>query len=118
MNKFISILVLSVLAIGAKAQVVNWVENDYNADLKIYFTNYKYEADVIAFKTPYKYEAQMKPGYWWWDENLSNSYVYQKMNIKSIKYKYQADFIVYITTFKHEIKLSKEYINVIEEWKQ
>ena len=103
---------------NAKAQVINWVDNTYNADITVYFTNYKYEADVIVYKTPLKYEAQTKPGYWWWDENLSSSYVYQKMNIKSVKYKYQADFIVYLTTFKHEVKLSRNYLNTIEEWER
>ena len=42
---------------NAKAQVINWVDNTYNADITVYFTNYKHEADVIVYKTEYKYEA-------------------------------------------------------------
>ena len=100
---------------NAKAQVVNWVDNEYNADVTVYFTQYKYEADVIVYKTNYKYEAKMKPGYWWWDENLSGGHEYQMLNIKNVKYKYQADIIVYLTTYKSEIKLNQEYLNLIEE---
>ena len=99
---------------NAKAQVINWVDNTYNADITVYFTNYKYEADVIVYKTTLKYEAKQKPGYWWWDENLSGGTEYNKLNIKTVKYKYQADLIVYVTTYKHEIKLSRKYLDLIE----
>ncbi len=114
----IKLLIITCLVLfnyNAKAQVVNWVDNNYNADITVYFTNYKYEADVIVYKTPLKYEAKMKPGYWWWDENLSGGHKYQILNIKSVNYKYQADMIVYISSFKHEIKLSREYLNLIEK---
>lgn len=100
---------------NAKAQMINWVDNDYNADITVYLTSYKYEADVIVYKTSYKYEAKMKPGYWWWDENLSGGYSHDKINVKTVKYKYQADLIVYMSTYKHEVKLSRKYLNLIEE---
>jgi len=112
MKKLI-IMCLVLFVSNAKAQVINWVDNTYNADITVYFTNYKYEAEVIVYKTNYKYEAKMKPGYWWWDENLSEGTEYNKLNIKSVKHKYQADLVVYLTTYKHEIKLSKEYLNLI-----
>jgi len=114
MKKLI-IMCLVLFVSNAKAQVINWVDNTYNADITVYFTNYKYEADVIVYKTEYKYEAKMKPGYWWWDENLSGGTEYNKLNIKTVKYKYQADLVVYLTTYKHEIKLNQEYLNLIEE---
>ena len=103
---------------NAKAQVVNWVDNDYNADIKVYLTDYRYEADVVVFKTNYKYDAKVKPGQWWWEENPDGRYEYNKINVREVKYKYQADFIVYFTNYKSEIKLSQEYLNVIEEWER
>jgi hypothetical protein len=113
MKKLI-IMCLVLFVSNAKAQVINWVDNTYNADITVYFTSYKYEADVIVYKTTLKYEAKQKPGYWWWDENLSSNYEYKQLNIKTVKYKYQADLIVYVTTYKHEIKLSRKYLDLIK----
>lgn len=110
------IIGLTLLCSKAQAQVINWVDQPWKADINVYFTNYKYEADIIIFKTNHKWDAKEKPGYWYWREDDGEEYDSDRVNIFPVEHKWQADYVVYLTTYAHEIKLTDKYINEI--WEQ
>jgi len=115
-NKWL-IIGLLLLFNTAKAQVINWVAYEHQADIKVYFAQYKYEADVIIYKAKHKYQAKAKPGYWWWSDNgdEGREYDMERVNIIQVKYKHQADYVVYLTTNEWEIKLTDKYITEVWE---
>ena len=119
MKKLLLILGLILFTSNVKAQVINWVTYEYQADIKVFFTQYKYDADIIACKTKYKHQAN-KPGYWWWEGDRmdvgSRVYSSHMVNVFQVKYKYQADYVVYLSSHGYEIKLTDKYIN--EVWKR
>lgn len=117
MRKLLLILGLILFINNAKAQVINYVKYEYQADIKVFFTQYKYDADVIVCKTKHKYEAESKPGYWWWEGDRmdvgSRVYSSKRVNVYVVRYKYQADYNVYLSTHGYEIKLTDKYINEV-----
>ena len=116
-NKLLLILGFVLFTSNVKAQVINYVKYEWQADIKVYFVNYEYESDITVFRTNFKYKAS-KPGYWWWDDKGENGdeYSSDKLNVWVCKYKYQSDYSVYISTFPWEIILTDRYIN--EVWKR
>ena len=118
MRKLLLILGLILFTSNVKAQVINWVEYEYQADIKVFFVKYKYESDIIVCKTDYKYKTD-KPGYWWWEgDNVGEGdrvYSSNRLNVYVVKYKYQSDYNVYISTHGWEIKLTDKYINEVTQ---
>ena len=113
MVKLLSIFGLLLFTLTSNAQVINYVDKEYNADFNVYFTKYKYGADIIIFRTKYKYESKTRPGYWFWRDDNRKEYDNNQINVFKVKYKYQSDYIVYISKYPYEIKLTSKYI---EEW--
>lgn len=113
MKQLLLILGLILFTNKAKAQVINFVKYEYQADIKVYFTSYKYEADVIVCKTYFKSKA--KPGHWYLKRrnNGDNRYSSDRLNVYVVRYKYQSDYSVYIGMFTWEIKLTDKYIDEI-----
>ena len=113
MKRLLLILGLVLFTSNVKAQVINFVKYEYQADVKVYFVNYKYEADVVVCKTNHKYEAQSKPGYWYMgrENDGDNRYASDRLNVYVVKYKYQSDYKIYISTNGWEIKLTDKYVN-------
>ena len=114
-NKLLLILGFVLFTSNVKAQIINFVPYEYQADIKVYFTNYKYDADVIVCKTNFKYKAESKPGYWYMGRRNDgdNRYSSDRLNVYVVRYKYQSDYSVYISTFTWEIKLTDKYINEV-----
>jgi len=115
-NKLLLILGFVLFTSNVKAQIINFVKYEYQADIKVYFTNYKYEADIIVCKTNFKYKAESKPGHWYMGRRNDgdNKYSSDRLNVYVVRYKYQSDYSVYISTFTWEIKLTDKYINEVK----
>ena len=107
------ILCLLLFTFNVNAQVINYVDKKYNADVNVFFVTYKYEADIIVYRTKYKHDAKIYPGKWYWREDGGNEYDTDRINVHVVKYKSQADYIVYISEYSHEIKVTFKYL---EEW--
>ena len=112
MKRLLLILGLVLFISNAKAQSINWVAYEYQADIKVCYVQYKYEADIIVCKAKYKYQSD-KPGYWWWSDDGGRDYSSNRLNVYVVKYKYQADYKVYLTTYEYEVKLTDKYINEV-----
>jgi len=115
MKKLLLILGLILFTSNVKAQVINWVEHEWQADITVHLVRYKWEADLIICKTNQKYKTN-KPGIWWWDENGENGrdYSSNRLNVCRVEHKWQADYTVYLSTHEYEIKLTDEYLNEIK----
>ena len=112
MNKLFTLCLL-VFGINVNAQVINYVDKEFNADFNVYFTKYKHEADVIVIRTNHKHEAKTIPGYWFWRDDDGEEYDNDRVNIFQVKHKYQSDYVVYIGKYSHEVQVNWDYI---EEW--
>ena len=114
MKRLLLILGLILFTSNVKAQVINYVKYEWQADIKVYFVKYEYEADITVFRTNHKYKAS-KPGCWWWDDKGENGdeYSSDKLNVWVCKYKYQSDYNVYVGKYEYQIKLTEQYINEI-----
>ena len=99
-----------LLVTNANAQVINYVDKEYNADFNVYFTTYKHEADVIVWRTNYKHDSKTKPGYWFWRNDDGEEYDSDRVNIFQVEHKYQSDYVVYLSEYSHEVKVNGDYL--------
>jgi len=103
MKKILSILALSVLAIGAKAQVLEQVKYKHQADVIVRFVYNKYQADAVVYEG-YKYEARKQAGVW----HYSNNDPY-RVKIYVTEYAHEADINVFVALNKWEVKTDGYY---------
>lgn len=108
MNKFISILVLSVLAIGAKAQVIEQVKYKHQADVIVHFVYYKYQADAVVYEGK-RYEARQQQGIWYYDDK--DPY---RLKIYVTEYQHEADINIFVALKKWEVKVDGYYNNLFK----
>jgi len=111
------LLILSILfTLNVKGQVIQFVQQPSQTDIKVKFVDYKYQADVVVMKVDNKYQAS-KPGHWYFKySSFSNSGYYSNstLKVRIVRYHYEADFHVYVTENRWEIKLTDEYLNAIK----
>jgi hypothetical protein len=115
MRKLLFILGLSLFTSMVNAQVINWVEHEWQADITVQIVRYEWEADVTICKTKNK-NRTTKPGVWWWDEDgeLGRDYSSNRLNVCRVKYGWQADYKVYLTTYEYKVKVTNDYLNEIK----
>lgn len=114
MVKKLILLGLILFTINVNGQVINLVQYESQADIKVYLTNTNYTANIIVYKTTQKYEAQGKLGYWYWGNRGGDRLSKSSLNVFIVKYRYQADYSVYVTNKRHEVKLTNKYINEVK----
>lgn len=111
------LLILSILfTFSANGQVIQFVQQPSQTDIKVKFVEYRYQADVVVMKVDNKYQAS-KPGHWYFKySSFSNSGYYSNstLKVRIVRYHYEADFHVYVTENRWEIKLTDEYLNAIK----
>ena len=105
MKKILSILVLGLLAIGAKAQIIEQVKYKHQAQVIVRFVDYKYQADVIVYEGP-KYEARKQMGVWYYSSN--DPY---RTRIYVTKYAHEANINVFVSQNRWEVKVDDTYRN-------
>ena len=103
MKKILSILALSVLAIGAKAQVLEQVKYKHQADVIVRFVYYKYQADAVVYEGK-RYEARQQQGIWYYD----NKDPY-RLKIYVTEYAHEADINVFVALKKWEVEVDGYY---------
>lgn len=103
MKKILSILALSVLAIGAKAQVLEQVKYKHQADVIVRFVYYKYQADAVVYEGK-KYEARQQQGVWYYD----NKDPY-RLKIYVTEYAHEADINIFVALKKWEVEVDGYY---------
>ena len=114
MRKLLFTLGLSLFTLTTNAQVINYVDASWKADINVMFTGKMY-ADIIVYKAKYKYETNNQIGYWWVDEGDSDGgYSSDKLNVYVVENKYQADYTVYITDKKYEVEVNDRYRGEVE----
>ena len=105
-----------LLTLNVKGQVIQFVQQSSQTDIKVKFVEYRYQADVVVMKVDNKYQAS-KPGHWYFKySSFSNSGYYSNstLKVRIVRYHYEADFHVYVTENRWEIKLTEEYLNAIK----
>lgn len=103
MKKLLTILVLSVLAIGAKAQVLEQVKYKHQADVIVRFVYYKYQADAVVYEGK-KYEARQQQGVWYYDDK--DPY---RLKIYVTEYAHEADINIFVALKKWEVEVDGYY---------
>ena len=102
------IIVLALMSSNLKAQVINWVNDAHQADVKVFFVEHKWQADVVVWYAPsgkvrtYGY----RPGVWV-ERGKPEIYVWQA------RYKHQADVKVYVAQRRYEVRVNQKYLNLI-----
>ena len=114
MVKLLSTLGLLLFTLTSNAQVINYVDASWKADINVMFTSKQY-ADIIVYKAKYQHETNNQVGYWWVSEGDNDGgYSSNKLNVYVVENKYQADYTVYITDKKYEVRVTNKYINEIK----
>jgi hypothetical protein len=103
MKKILSILALSVLAIGAKAQVLEQVKYKHQADVIVCFVYYKYQADAVVYEGK-RYEARQQQGIWYYDDK--DPY---RLKIYVTEYQHEADINIFVALKKWEVEVDGFY---------
>jgi len=105
------ILILLVLTqCIAKAQVINIVENEWDADVNIYFTSLEWNADGVVLYTKSLHHARNVEGHWFLINSgerrrldCINAYVVDKARY--------ADLKIYLSKDPSKIRLNQRYRN-------
>ena len=85
----------------SNAQVINYVDARYQADVNVYFVDWKYQADAVVYETPYiSYTKDL--GIWFVSSKWG-------VKVKEVKYKHQADVLIYITEWRHRVRVNECY---------
>ena len=114
MVKLLSTLGLLLFTLTSNAQVINYVDASWKADINVMFTSKQY-ADIIVYKAKYKYETNNQIGYWWVSgEDNNGRYSSDKLNVYVVENRYQADYTVYITDKKYEVSITDKYRREVE----
>lgn len=115
MRKLLFTLGLSLFTLATNAQVINWVEHEWQADITVQIVKYEWEADVTICRTKSKSRAT-KPGIWWWDEDgeMGRNNSSDRLSVCRVSYGWQADYKVYLTTYEYNVKVTDEYLEEIE----
>ena len=108
MKKILSILALSVLAIGAKAQVLEHVKYKHQADVTVRFVYYKYQADAVVYEGK-RYEARQQQGIWYYDDK--DPY---RLKIYVTEYQHEADINIFVALKKWEVEVDGFYNNLFK----
>ena len=103
MKKLLTILALSVLAIGAKAQVLEQVEYKHQADVIVRFVYHKYQADAVVYEGK-RYEARQQQGVWYYDDK--DPY---RLKIYVTEYAHEADINIFVALKKWEVEVDGYY---------
>ena len=92
---------------ASNAQVIKYVNYEYQSQVNICFVDWKYQADAIIYITPYKHYARNKRGVWY-----LNKYYFDRQEIKVwvTKSRYKADVLIYVSNWKHEVKFNNRYL--------
>ena len=72
------------------AETITFVENENEADLKVYFTDLSYMADLLVFPTPYSNQSKGREEVW----HITDISFIAKTKILAVKYPYLADLTV------------------------
>ena len=99
--KFYVLLAFLGVNLTSNAQVINYVDARYQADVNVYFVDWKYQADAVVYVTPYKSYSN-KAGVWW----VSNRY---GVKVRVVKHRYQADVLIYQTKWRYQVKVNNLY---------
>ncbi len=115
MHRLLFIFGLSLFALTSNAQVINWVEHEWQADITVQIVKYEWEADVTICRTKSKNRAT-KPGIWWWDRDgeMGRDNSSDRLSVCRVSYGWQADYKVYLTTYEYNVKVTDEYLEEIE----
>jgi len=121
-NKLVSVVCLLFVVNVSKAQVIKWVEHEWQADIKVYLTDYKWSSDLVVYHTPYKHEAKQNKGWWYWGDGGNMimprgeyDYSSDKLNVYVVAFPFQADYKVYITENKWDVRVTDKYVNEVTQ---
>lgn len=114
-NRLVGIVCLLFVVNVSKAQVINWVEHEWQADIKVYLTDYKWSSDIVVYHTQNKYEAKSKLGWWYWDNGGRYDYSSDKLNVYVVRFPFQADYKVYVGENKWDVRVTDKYVNEVTQ---
>lgn len=103
MKQVISLVLSSVLALSAKAQVLEQVEYKHQADVIVRFVYYKYQADAVVYEGK-RYEARQQQGVWYYDDK--DPY---RLKIYVTEYQHEADINIFVALKKWEVEVDGYY---------
>ena len=91
-------------------QIINIVENEWDSDVKVYFTSLEWNADGVVYKTPSRHHALNMPGHWFilrgWDGRCLDC-----INIYVVERAADAELKIYITKDESKVRLNDHYLN-------
>jgi len=100
MKKIILVLAFMIISTFCLSQKMCIVENQYDADYKVYITSQKYDADLWVNITADKYGVKdnINSGVWYITRNKYDC----DYKIYFVKNKYDSDLIIYYVNSKYQ----------------
>ena len=90
--KLIALIFFITTHFWLNAQVINVVEHEWEADIKVFFTSLEWNADVVVLPTKYLHHARNIEGHWYIrnrqdgrDINCINIYLVNKAALSDLK---------------------------------
>jgi hypothetical protein len=105
MRKLYVLFAFLCVNLVVNAQIIKYVDNEYQSQVNIYFVDWKYQADAIIYITPYKSYAKKEKGVWYLSKD------YKGIKVWVTKKRYKADILIYLSDWKHEVKYNNKYLN-------
>ena len=84
------------------AQTIKFVDNEYQADVNVYFVKWKHQADAVIYQSQYRSYAR-EEGVWWVNKGFGG------VKVKIVKYKHQADVKVFVTDWRYQVRVNECY---------
>ena len=103
-----TLLIVLMTSHYVDAQVINIVEHEWEADLKVYFTSLEWNADAIVFPTKSKHHARNLDGHWYIN-NRQSGRNNESINIYVVGKSALADLSVFLTDDERKIKIEGIY---------
>lgn len=100
-NMLTALFATLIIMVGCNqlnAQIMYKVDDEYDADLKVYVTEYKSQADVVVYVTERQEKAKGDRGIWYFTEWKSEA----DKKVYFTDWKGEADLIIFYTDWEAE----------------
>ena len=106
--KLIALIFFITTQFSLNAQVINVVEHEWEADIKVFFTSLEWNADVVVLPTKSLHHARNIEGHWY-IQNRQDGRDIDCINIYLVKKAALSDLKVFLTDDESRINTENMY---------
>jgi hypothetical protein len=106
--KLIALIFFITTHFSLNAQVINVVEHEWEADIKVFFTSLEWNADVVVLPTKSLHHARNIEGHWY-IQNRQDGRDIDCINVYLVKKAALSDLKVFLTDDESRINIENMY---------